>query len=314
MSKYDLSIIIPARNEMFLARTIKDLLEHSEPSTEVIAVLDGAWADPSVLQNPRVTIIHHAKSIGQRAACNEAVRISRAKYVAKADAHCSFAQGFDRILLEDMQDDWTIVPTMRNLWAFDWKCMKCGKRTYQGPTPKSCPDCDNTTNFQRKMVWIAKDRPQSNSYCFDSEPHFQYFKDYSKRPEGQGDLTESMSLQGSFFMLTRKKWLELNICDEAFGSWGSQGIEVAAKTWLTGGRVVVNHRTYYGHMFRTQGGDFGFPYSLSGKAVDEAKKKMRDMLYNNMIQGQVRPLSWLLKKFWPVPGWNSIPEDGDTWQ
>jgi len=297
---------------MFLSKTIEDILAHMEGDTEIIVVLDGQWADPVIPQHPKVTVVYHAESIGQRAACNEAAKLSSAKYIMKVDAHCSFAQGFDRILMEDMQDDWTVVPTMRNLWAFDWKCVKCGKRTYQGPTPKSCPDCDNTTKFIRRMVWKAKDNPQSNSFCFDSEPHFQYFKEFSRRPEGQGDLTETMSLQGSCFMLTRDKYFELNICDETLGSWGSQGIEVAVKTWLTGGRVIVNHKTYYAHMFRTQGGDFSFPYHMPKSAVDEAKARMRDILYGNKIKGHIHPLSWLIKKFDPVPGWDKIPED--TWQ
>lgn len=303
----DLSIIIPARNEMFLARTIEDILAHMEGDTEIITVLDGQWAEPVIPQHPKVTVAYHAESIGQRAACNEAAKLSKAKYIMKVDAHCSFAQGFDRVLMADMQDDWTVVPTMRNLHAFDWKCVKCGKRTYQGPTPNNCPDCDNTTKFIRRMVWRAKDNPQSNSYCFDSEPHFQYFKEYNKRPEGQGDLTETMSLQGSCFMLTRDKYFELNICDEAFGSWGSQGIEVAVKTWLSGGRVMVNHKTYYAHMFRTQGGDFGFPYHLPKSKVDEAKSLMRDVIFNGKLPHQVRSLSWLLERFWPVPGWDEIP-------
>jgi len=33
-----------------------------------------------------------------------------------------------------------------------------------------------------------------------------------------------------------------NICDEEFGSWGSQGLEVAIKTWLSGGKVMVSHK------------------------------------------------------------------------
>lgn len=51
-----------------------------------------------------------------------------------------------------------------------------------------------------------------------------------------------------------------------YGSWGNQGIEVACKTWLSGGRVLVNHNTWYAHMFRTQGAEFGFPYPQSGRA------------------------------------------------
>jgi len=297
----DLSILIPSRNEMFLQRTIEDILQHMEGDTEIIAVLDGYWPEVGLPDHPKVILVHHSESVGQRAATNEAARISTAKYVMKADAHCAFDQGFDVKLMADMQDDWTVAPTMRNLHAFDWVCNKCGNRTYQGPTPSSCPNCDNYSDFSRDVVWIAKTNPQSNSYCFDPEPHFQYFNDFSRRAEGKGDITESMSLQGSCFMLTRQRYHELNICDESFGSWGSQGIEVAVKSWLSGGKVMINHKTWYAHMFRTQGGDFGFPYHLSGKQVDNAKSKAREEFFeHNKFD---RPLSWLVKKFWPVPGW-----------
>ena len=32
------------------------------------------------------------------------------------------------------------------------------------------------------------------------------------------------------------------------GNWGNQGIEVALKTWLSGGGVLVNHNTWYAHV------------------------------------------------------------------
>jgi len=299
----DLSIIIPSRNEMFTRRTVEEILKNMRGDTEVIVVLDGAPADPPVPDHPRVTVITHTESIGQRAATNEAARLSTAKYIMKVDAHCAFDEGFDVKLMADMQDDWTCVPVMRNLHAFDWVCKQCGDRRYQGPTPTSCPKCSNTTEFERDIKWIGKINPQSTSYCFDSEPHFQYFREYTKRPEYKGDLTETMSLQGSCFMLTRDKYFELNICDESFGSWGSQGIEVSVKTWLSGGKVIVNHKTWYAHMFRTQGGDFGFPYAISGKQVGHAKKLAKEVFFNNKWPLQKYPLSWLLEKFWPVPGW-----------
>lgn len=301
----DLSILIPARNEMFLARTIQDALEHIEADTEIIAVLDGKWADPPVAQNERVNIIYVPSPIGQRAATNLAARNAKGKYLMKVDAHCSFDQGFDRKMIEDMQPDWTCVPTMRNLWAFDWKCYHCGWKKYQGPTPTECPDCKKTDKIRRKMIWQGKIRPQSNSYCFDSEPHFQYFNEFTKRPEGGGNLTETMSLQGSCFMCTAEKYWELGLCDEGFGSWGSQGIEVACKTWLSGGRVMVNHKTWYAHMFRTQGGDFGFPYENRGSAVEAAKEYARKMFFRGEWTGAKYPLSWLVKKFWPVKGWTA---------
>lgn len=295
----DLSILIPSRNEMFLSRTIEDILEHIEGDTEIICVLDGEWADPPIEDNPRVTLVYHPKSIGQRAATNEAARLAMGKYVMKVDAHCAFDQGFDVKLMADMQDNWTMVPIMRNLHVFDWVCPN-GHRRYQSRTGP-CEECGEPTT--RDIVWIAKTNPQSTSYCFDPEPHFQYFRGFKKRPEGKGEITETMSLQGSCFMITKDKYFELNICDEAFGSWGSQGIEVACKTWLSGGRVVVNHRTWYGHLFRTQGGDFGFPYRLSKGQVGRAKRKAHEMFLGDAWPQQTRPLSWLVERFWPVPGW-----------
>lgn len=311
MSAKDLSILVPSRNEMFLARTIEDILANIEADTEVIAVLDGAPADPPIPQHERVNIIFLNESIGQRAAVNLACRLSRAKYVMKVDAHCSFDKGFDRKMLETFAktgDDVTMVPIMRNLWAFDWKCYHCGWKKYQGPTPQKCGQCGKGDRIKRKVVWIGKHNPQSTSYCFDSSPHFQYFEDWKHRPQYDKDkkekrLTETMSLQGSCWMLTREKYWQLNICDENFGSWGSQGIEVAVKTWLSGGRVLVYHNTWYAHMFRTQGGDFGFPYPISGRDQRKAQSLARDLFFNNKWQLQKYPFSWLLEKFWPVKGW-----------
>jgi len=299
-----LSILIPSRNEMFLKHTVDDITKNMRGDTDVIVVLDGEWADPPLVDHPKVTIIHHSTSVGQRAATNNAAKLSRAKYVLKCDAHCAFDEGFDVKMMAEMQPNFCCVPVMRNLHVFDWVCKKCGHREYQGITPTSCKKCDNTSEFVRDVVWIAKTNPQSTSYCFDSEPHFQYFREYKGRTKG--DITETMSLQGSCFMMTRDKYWELNICDETFGSWGSQGIEVAVKTWLSGGRVVCNHKTWYAHMFRTKGGDFGFPYQISGRQIQNAKKLAREVFFNNKWPLQKYPLSWLLEKFWPVPGWTDV--------
>jgi len=296
----ELAVVIPSRNEIFLRRTIEDLLANMRGDTRIIAVLDGQWADPPVDQHPKVTLIYHPESVGQRAACNEAAKIAfDSKYIMKCDAHCAFDEGFDVKLMADMQDDWTVVPIMRNLHTFDWVC-KNGHRRYQSPSGP-CKECGEPTEME--VVWIPKRSPQSLSYCFDAEPHFQYFGEYLKREGVSGDFNETMSLQGSCFMMTRDKWFELDVCDESFGSWGSQGIEVAVKTWLSGGRVICNHKTWYAHQFRTQGGDFGFPYELSGRQVEHAKKTARGLFFTNSWPKQVRPLSWLVEKFWPVKGW-----------
>jgi hypothetical protein len=305
MQKYDLSILIPSRNEMFVSNTVEDILKNRRGKTEVIVGLDGAWAEPGIADHPDVRIVYVSQSLGQRGMTNLLAKLSKSKYVAKSDAHCTFDEGFDVKLMEAMEghDDWTIVPNMRNLHAFDWICPD-GHRRYQGPSGP-CLVCKKPT--ERDIVWRAKPSPNSTTFCFDSEPHFQYFNEWKKKQEG--DIVETMSLQGSFFMLTRDKYWELNICNEAFGSWGSQGIEVAAKTWLSGGRVVCHRGTYYAHMFRTQGGDFGFPYHNPQTKVHAAKKHAKNLFLKGKDgtyrwPQQTRDLVWLLDRFWPVRGWS----------
>jgi hypothetical protein len=224
----------------------------------------------------------------------------------KLDAHCAVDEGFDVKLMSVMQPDWTLVPLMRNLQVFDWVCPE-GHRRYQSPSG-ACTICGKDTI--KDIVWIAKNRPESTSYRFDHTLHFQYFKEFQHRPEGKGDLTETMSLQGSCFMLTRDKYRELNICDEKFGSWGAQGTEVACKTWLSGGRCIVNHNTWYSHLFRTAGGDFGFPYEQDNRQVENARKLSRQLFLDNTWEKQTKPLSWLVDKFAPVPGWHDGTDQG----
>ena len=131
----ELSILIPARNEMFLKQTIDNILENIEGDTEIITVMDGYWDEAPIHQHEKVTIVHLNESIGQRAATNLAAKLSHAKYLMKVDAHCAFDKGFDVKMMEAIKghDDWTMVPMMRNLNAFDWVCQD-GHRRYQGPS------------------------------------------------------------------------------------------------------------------------------------------------------------------------------------
>lgn len=302
MKRYDLSVVIPSRNEEFAARTVEDIMKNKRGRTEVIVVLDGQWAEPQIADHPDVRLVYLPESIGQRAATNLGVRLSRAKYIAKCDAHTAYEEGFDLKLMEGMQDDWTVVPVMRNLHAFSWVCDDCGHETYQGPVPEGCANSQCAGQkyaFHKEIKWIGKSSPQSTAYLFNRNLQFWYFNELKKRQNREGGpWVETMSLQGSFFMLTRKKYWELNICDETWGSWGQQGTEVSLKTWLSGGRVVCRTDTWYAHMFRTQHG-FSFPYPMSGKDQRKAREISKDLFLNNKWPLQVRPLSWVLDRFWP---------------
>jgi hypothetical protein len=56
-------------------------------------------------------------------------------------------------------------------------------------------------------------------------------------------------------------------------------------------------------MFRTQGGDFGFPYPQTDRGVKENRAYAKDFFFNNRWDKAIHPLSWLIDKFYPVPGW-----------
>ena len=269
---YDLSVIITSRNEEFLKNTVEDVLKNRRANTEIIVGLDGKWDEPKLVPHSDVTVIYYPESIGQRAMLNQCARLSRAKYLMKLDAHCSWDEGHDLKMLEAFKetgDNVVMVGAMRNLWVYSWKCPECGKKEYQDRV-NVCPKNDrhdHDVTMRKKMMWIAKTNPVSTAYAFTPEPHFVYHSDQKKKQVG--DIVETMSLQGSCWMVTRDKYWELNLCDEEFGSWGSMGIEISCKLWLSGGRVLVNRRTWHSHCFRTK------PNLVAGNCFNDSSKKRR---------------------------------------
>ena len=300
----DLSVLIPARNEMFLQNTIDDVLKNSTADIEIIVVLDGQWPETPIVDHPRVSLVFNPVSIGQRAATNQAARASTAKYVMKLDAHCAMDKGFDTKLLEEFDPSWTVIPRMYNLHAFDWLCAKCGNKTYQGPTPTKCEKC-GSSELSRSLVWKPRLSRRSDSMRFDKELHFQYWGSYEKRPEAKVPISDTMSCLGACWMLTRERYWELGGMDEEHGSWGQMGTEIACKSWLSGGRLCVNKKTWFAHMFRTQGGDFGFPYPQSGKQVSHARKHSQRLWLNDKWPTATRKFQWLVDHFAPVPDWHT---------
>ena len=311
----DLSILVPARNEEFLAHTCQDVLAHIEGDTEIIVVIDGQAAGPALPVDPRLRVITLDTAIGQRAAQNLAARNSSARYVMKLDAHCAVEQGFDRKLMAVMEDDLTIVPVMRNLWVFDWVCDFCGLRIYQDAMPKEpCKEClSGPESFKKQIVWNPKTNPQSSAYRFNKNLQFKYFGEL-RGLQGQHGLQETMSLQGSCFMATRQAYFEKELCDESWGNWGQQGSEVALKTWLSGGRVLCLRDTWYAHLFRTHEG-FGHPFPGIASSQEHARRVSKEVFLNDAWPKQTRPLVWLLEKFWePLSRLQRNEKDLDDWE
>jgi glycosyltransferase involved in cell wall biosynthesis len=301
MTAKDLSVIIPARNEEWLERTIDDILLHREMDTEVIVIFDGYWPVPSISDRSDVVIIHFTNPVGQRGAVNYGAAISRAKFIMKLDAHCCVDQGFDRKLITDCDYDWTVIPRMYHFHVFDWVCQVCNTRYYQADPVLKCK-CE-CTEFSKDVVWKRRDdKPPRDYMRFDHTMHFQYWRRFERRSEAKMEVTDLMSSIGACFFMHRKRFLDLGGLDEAHGFWGQFGTEIACKSWLSGGRHIVNKNTWFAHFFRV--GKLKFPYELSANAQERARIYSRDLWLNNKWEKQVRPLSWLIDKFAPIPDWH----------
>ncbi|MBD3293836.1 MAG: glycosyltransferase [Armatimonadia bacterium] len=311
----DLSVIIPARNEQFLQPTIDSVLSASRGDTEVIVILDGYSPDPPLREHHRLRVISLDDSIGQRAATNEGVRASSAKYVMKLDAHCKMANGFDMALAEDCDYLWTVVPRMYSLEAFRWVCDGCKYSAGQGPRPQACAACSGT-EFSQRIVWHHH-KPVDYMW-FDPDLRIHYFDSIGLKPYGgdkkkyahkfrswaKGEITDVLCGIGACFFMHRERYWELGGMDEQHGSWGQMAVEVALKAWLSGGRHVVNKGTWFAHMFRTQAG-FLWPYENPSSAQERAREYSRDLWLHEKWSGQKRSLQQVIDKFAPLPGWQS---------
>jgi hypothetical protein len=238
----------------------------------------------------------------------------------KLDAHCAVDEGFDVKLMADCQPDWTMVPLQYNLHAFDWQCTSCSKQDYQSArgwvdgVPQPPPECDKckATEFRMVVIWEPRRRRKTISWRFDSDLHFQYWGAHKRRPEvkAQGDLIETMSFLGACMFLERERFWELGGMDEGHGSWGQFGTEWACKSWLSGGKLITSKKTWFAHLFRT--GNFGrdghssWPYPMSGNQQERARKYSKDLWLNDRWPRAIHPLSWLIERFAPVPGWESM--------
>jgi glycosyltransferase involved in cell wall biosynthesis len=299
-----ISVLIPARNEFLLGRTIDSILESAKGEIEVIAILDGYWPEP-IKDDPRVTLIHHTNPVGQRAAVNEAVRIAKGKYILKTDAHSMFDKGFDVKLAASCEYDWTVIPRMYNLHAFDWVCEN-GHRFYQDkfkPEGGECKDCGKSVKIE--WVWKPRLHKKTDFMYMDKNLKVQYWYKYAKRKESKGDIVDIMNGVGACWFQYRERFLELGGLDENHGSWGQVGVEVGCKAWLSGGRHVVNRKTWFAHMFRTTK-EFTFPYKNPGKSQKQAEKYSRDLWLNDKWLLAKRPFKWLLEKFQPIPTWEPV--------
>lgn len=296
MSK--LSIIIPARNELYLQQTIDDIFKKASGDIEVIVILDGYWPKSPLKENQNLTYIHRERR-GMRAAINTGVQISRGKYIMKMDAHCLFAEGFDEVLKSECEDNWVVIPRRYSIEPTDWSL-----RT-------SRPFVD-----YEYLGW-----PWDGRKIVHGDIVGLHARPWENRQKERMDIQidENMTFQGSLWFMTKEHytnrigWLH----EEGYGTFIGEPQEIGLKTWLGGGKVMTNKKTWYGHLWKGHPyreaylKEFGVAYTRIGfHELKNGNAFSVDYWIHDKWKDRIHDISWLIERFWPVPYW---PEDRNTW-
>jgi len=258
-----LSIVIPSFKDPLLQRTVDEILEKAEGEIEIIVVLDGYTPEKPLKENPRVRVLKFEENQGMRAAINFGLSASQGEYVMKTDEHCSFDKGFDIKLLSNIEDNWIVVPRRYRLDTEKWEIM------------------EDPIDYERLLT----DRP-------DKIGGVQWGKRALERKDIL--LDETMVFQGSCWVMSRKHWNFLGgLQQEGYGKFAQEAIEIALKTWLSGGKVMVNKNTWYAHKHRK----FGRPYRTNSPEIDAGNKYSMNFWLNNRWEQRTHDLEWLMKRF-----------------
>lgn len=281
----EISVIIPARNEPFLQKTIDDIFEKASGKIEVIAMLDGYWPDPPLKYYDNLKIIHSGTPRGMRENINIGANISTGDFLMKCDAHCMFGEKFDEILQADCEENWLAVPRRYSLDPYKWE------RT-----------------DKHHIDYLTLTFPYNTDDTYGTGLHGKKWPSgWKKEEENKHILIDDIiSFQGSCWFMHKKKFFEIGGMDALHYNFHQEAQELGMKIWLSGGRVIRNKKTWYAHLHK--GKTHGRGYYLSKQSMIESELYSTNLWMNNLWPGQTRTLKWLIDKFWPLEGW---PDD---WQ
>ena len=276
-----ISVIIPSRNERFLPNTVEDLLEKARHDIEVIVVLDGPQDDPVVLpKDSRVRVLEHASPLGMRACINDGAAVAEGHFLMKTDAHCVFDYGYDYKMGKSCQEHWLVIPRR---YSVDGNMFAVNEY-------KSCVDYEHF------------------NYPHYKPPHIGLYTIpwHARRNERYGSyrrrIDDQMAFQGSCWFTPADHFRTVirRLDEEYFGMWAGEPQEMGLKTWLSGGRVVVNKTTWYAHLHK---GVRWRSYGRNKRGVAVGMARVVDYWMNDHWEERIHDFEWLVDKFWPIPTW-----------
>ena len=255
------SVIIPSRNEKYLKKTIIDVLAKATGDIEVIAILDGWWPAPEeFVEDSRVTYVHFSNARGMRNAINSGAAIAKGEYLMKIDAHCMMGDAFDELLKENCDFNWVVVP-----------------RRYPLDPER----------------WVVEERTD-DKYPIDYMVLNDTLQGIPVKKKNDLPVDDLMTSQGSCWFMKKDyfDWLEL-LDESTYGTFWQEFQEVGLKCWLSGGRVVVNKKTWMAHWHKTEGRGYNLPAGEQEK-TREVVSRWRD---KKMFHKQIHGLDWLFDRF-----------------
>ena len=290
-----LSVVIPSYKDPVLHRTIDSLLDNSGGEIEVIPVLDGYQPNLPIKKDTRLKPIYLKKNVGMRKAINEGLKVAKGDFIMKTDSHCLFGKGYDRIMAEDCQENWLMIPRRYPLNLDEWRISKKG--------------------YIKDYHYLSF--PKRNIHGFGTFPSEWPQRTYERLKDPKYVIDDTMTFQGSCYFANRKYFMEHVglLKDKEYTSFFDEPLEVGSKYWLGGGEVKVNKKTYYAHLFKNSNyyeREDAAPrsYKLNRRTRARHSRAAKHWINNEEV-GMKHPFSWLVEKFWPVPSW---PEERALWK
>ena len=286
MDSQILSVVIPSRNSggvNFCAKTIQDVLDKAVTNIEVIVFVEEKWPEP-LSNDPRVHYIHPPSPQGLRTAVNRAVAMAKGQYIMKLDDHCLVGPGFDKILIDNhASGDWVQIPRRYALDAENWKI-------------------EERTDNKYPVDFMYLDFPRKGK-AHDNGMHGVPWK----RPDRDSfEIDDTPSMQGSCYFMTKGFFTDVlhGLDPTNYGQFAQESQEIGFKTWLRGGRLVVNKKTYYAHLHK--GNRYGRMYKLDDKDHVRGAEWSAEHWLNDREPGMIHKFEWLIdEKFPGMPSWPS---------
>lgn len=281
----ELSVVIPNRNSPFVSKTIQDCLDKAGCEVEVIVNVDEKWPDP-LIEDSRVHYIHPPAPVGLRVGVNSCVAMAKGKYIMKIDDHCAVGDNYGRILIDNhKEDNWIQIPRRYALNAEEWKI-------------------EEQNNDKYPIDYMYIDFPRKGKSHDDG----MHGVPWRERREERKDIMidETPSMQGSCYFMTKNHYQNTlgGMKMDGYGQFAQESQELGFKTWLGGGKVMVNKLTWYAHLHK--GNKYGRFYKFPG-GTTEASNWSAEHWLNDREPHMMHPFAWFIDLQFPnMPSW---PED-----